>query len=263
MTRPTHYSPLPPVGTVKLNRAKEHINQLNAEFGKFLDEKPYKFSVQYDKDRTLGNLIVRVRKDAPILRWSVLIGDAIHNLRSALDHMVCELVLTGKSQITRHNQFPIHKTAHDYKSNKSREIKGICPRAEHIIDRLQPYGDGNKSYWRLHQVDIYDKHRLFITAIDTLSLLVIKPSPAWKRLIDTGTLTLYKIPHPLIDGTKILTFPIPPEAREENFDPDSLEATWNIRLLSPPEVRGEFISAVFAEFENTVSKTLRMLSRLL
>ena len=246
----------------KLNRAKEHINNLKVEFDAFLAKDPYKFSIKYDEHRTHGTIIVRVRAEAPILRWSVFIGDAIHNLRSALDHLVCQLVLTGKSQIAR-QQFPIYRTAHAYNSSKRADVKGVCPRAEQIIDRLKPHGEGIKSYWRLSQVDNYDKHRLLIAAVDTPSNMIFKPSSAWKRLIDPSTLILYKIPNPIKDNTKFLSFPIPPEARDENLDPDGLDVTWDIRLLTPPEVENEFISTVFYEFNCTVEKTIRILSRLL
>ena len=249
---------------VKLNGAKEHINSLKFEFDEFLKKGPYEFVVHYDKDRTQGNIIVRVKEEAPIFRWSVLIGDSIHNLRAALDYLVCQLIVSGQSQIGRESGFPIYRNLEGYNSSRSRNLKGICPRAEHIINRLKPYGSGGiESYWRLNQVDVYDKHRLLVAAIDTPRQIMFKPSSAWKKLIRPETLTLYRLPHPLVDGTKIMSFPIPPEARGENLDPDSLEATWDIRLLTPPEVEGRFISSVFAEFNCVVEKTVRILSRLI
>ena len=40
--------------------------------------------------------------------WAVILGDAVHNLRSALDHLIWQLVLldTGKDGSNEH-QFPV------------------------------------------------------------------------------------------------------------------------------------------------------------
>jgi hypothetical protein len=37
--------------------------------------------------------------DTPPLRWSTIAGDAIHNLRSALDHLVCQLTMPAEHLI--------------------------------------------------------------------------------------------------------------------------------------------------------------------
>lgn len=263
MARPDYYSPLPPPAIFKLYRAEEHINQLKSEVDKFLSKEPYRFAVEYDKDRTHGFVVIRVRENPPFIRWSILIGDAIHNLRVALDYMVCQLIVSGKSQIGRHSGFPIYRTLEAYNSGKSANIKGICPRAEQIIDRLKPYGGGIESYWRLHQIDIDDKHRFLLAAIDMPSNIKFKPSPVWAKWVKTADVTFYSLPNPIKDGTKVLSFPVPPEAREENFDPSGIDSTWDIRLHNPPEVAGRFISQVFDELHCTVKKTIRILSKLI
>jgi hypothetical protein len=42
-------------------------------------------------DGLLASVILRVRQPPPIDEWAVIFGDAVHNLRSALDSLVWEL----------------------------------------------------------------------------------------------------------------------------------------------------------------------------
>ena len=54
--------------------------------------------------------------------WGVLIGEILHNLRSALDHLIWQLVIleTGAPPTTTKTAFPIFETAAGYKSREAR-----------------------------------------------------------------------------------------------------------------------------------------------
>jgi hypothetical protein len=41
----------------------------------------------------------------------LVVGDAVHNLRSSLDHLACELVIAGGGTPSEHTAFPILRTA--------------------------------------------------------------------------------------------------------------------------------------------------------
>lgn len=98
-------------------------------------------------------------------------GDVIHNLRAALDHLTQHLAVVHTPTLTAEDlkwvEFPIKETFAKYKAKNGREVKGIHPKAVEAIDLLKPYGDGNGELsavlWRLHQLDIIDKHRTLFT----------------------------------------------------------------------------------------------------
>ena len=51
-------------------------------------------------------------------RWGVLVGELIHNLRSALDYLIGEFVREGGREPDSGNAFPISKTRARYLKKK-------------------------------------------------------------------------------------------------------------------------------------------------
>lgn len=96
----------------------------------------------------------------------IMAGDIIHNLRSALDHLAFNLVQVGGKIPTSDTGFPIAATRKIYESTKSRKVRGMTSAAKNAIDDLCPYGGGNELLWRLHHLDIVDKHREFVVVAE-------------------------------------------------------------------------------------------------
>jgi hypothetical protein len=97
--------------TVKLQRAAEHIGSLEAEVASYLSARPAHVTVEPHADGATFDLRLSIRQ-LPPQRWSALIGDALHNIRSALDSRTFSIVmryctspLTEAEQATV--QFPI------------------------------------------------------------------------------------------------------------------------------------------------------------
>src|SRR5262245_13907632 len=76
----------------KIARAEEHIGVLENEIDAWLKGDPYKVEVKADVDRTLRFVANEVHHPNAT-RWSLLIGDSIHCLRGALDHLVYAIAL--------------------------------------------------------------------------------------------------------------------------------------------------------------------------
>lgn len=91
----------------KLSRADEQTEFLQAEWGRFLkDNQPYGVNWKHDPDATKYRLYkpcFKIREDPPP-RISVILGEIVHDLRSALDHLACEL-------IEAHGRRPIRRAA--------------------------------------------------------------------------------------------------------------------------------------------------------
>jgi hypothetical protein len=96
-------------------------------------------------------------------------GDVIHNLRSALDHLAYNLVQVAGNQPHSGTGFPIAESMSKYEAMKARKVEGMTCDAKRAINALKPYRGGNEPLWRIHDLDIVDKHReLVVVAEDFL-----------------------------------------------------------------------------------------------
>ena len=157
----------------KVKRAIDHFNQIDAAIGEiFIAERDSDStatpSYEYIADRQ--ELIILRPQSAPVdSSLSLMVGDCIHNARSALDHLVYQLaILNGASdEAASKTSFPIYLTPRKFKNGVGSKIAPfISDTALAEIEKLQPYAAGNAGEedvsWVLSQLDIVDKHRLLI-----------------------------------------------------------------------------------------------------
>jgi hypothetical protein len=99
---------------------------------------------------------------------SAIIGDAVHNMKCALDHVwfetVRRLIPSGSWGKTR---FPVYPTRDDLElALRKLEIDVSSPYFfRFIIGQIKPYDTGDWAIRPMHKLDIRDKHRLLIPAI--------------------------------------------------------------------------------------------------
>lgn len=155
----------------KIERADEHIKNLNTEIGDFIRDN-YEIVSKVDDDPRES--VISVIGPDPPLRFAVITGEIVHQLRSSLDHLVCQLFTANKKKPAgRKLQFPICDTHSRYKEACRRgQIKGISGKAAYLIKECQPYHyvergesiEGNK-FRILREMDDADKHRLMMIVI--------------------------------------------------------------------------------------------------
>src|ERR1700751_5324457 len=95
---------------LKIERAKRHFDELNTAIQSWgtAEAEEHSYILNHDPDRKCMNLALRrVKPNNP--DWAFIAGDIVHNLRSALDHLVCQLaLLNGKPRsCCRDTAFPI------------------------------------------------------------------------------------------------------------------------------------------------------------
>lgn len=149
---------------LKIERAEEHIENLNAIIGGFLGTDFYRISVEQDVD---GSNFVRFDVDAskfPRETCALVIGDALHNLRGALDLLYAQLVIAPPDAWTI---FPISDTREKLvKRLAGLEDKKITKAfSQFILDRIKAYETGNEPLWLLHRLNDWDKHQLLIPVL--------------------------------------------------------------------------------------------------
>lgn len=128
----------------------------------------------------------------------LLIGDTAHNLRSALDLMVCDLArLQGKNP--KGLKFPFAETEEKLEEILGPMTKGLGSDVVGAIRALKPFAGpgGNRLLRGLHDLDVVDKHRLIIPAYVA----------SWQRYDMAGVLTdMIKKTHPDFDEKNVIIF---------------------------------------------------------
>jgi hypothetical protein len=162
----------------KHDRAHEHCGELHDEFERYFADEPVRIeSSGFDAVSGWWTFRTVEVKRLP-LRPSVIVGDVVHNLRSALDHLVCQLVLFNHQTPTTGNQFPIESDRTRFSKSARRMLAGVRDDHATRIEALQPFNrteDDELSKARawalglLRDLSNQDKHRLInpVTAVTT------------------------------------------------------------------------------------------------
>lgn len=149
--------------TIKVDRAKEHLAEVERESRAFLATRPYEIGVRRHAETQRTIYYVSGVRDTPP-RLAAVVGDVIQNLRSALDQLAAQLVEIGTgTSAGKHVYFPIGDDLASYSAKKAKQTTGMTAAAVHTIDALRPYKGGNESLWQVHALNIIDKHRALLT----------------------------------------------------------------------------------------------------
>ena len=161
---------------VKINRGRKHIADASDFIDLYLSRNP--FSVSTRRDPQTHRLIYFVNNvDQPDPQLAGIVGDALHNLRSSLDHIAYRLVENGTGMPpSRHIYFPIFDDRTNYNSHGHRQVRGASPNAVQAIDAIRPYREGNSRLWQLHKLNIVDKHRLLLMGGAVFDSVNISPT---------------------------------------------------------------------------------------
>lgn len=156
---------------LKVRRARQHIDELRAKLEAFLATDFCTLRVEKDADGT-HRLNFRMTRAIPE-DLTAIVGDAVHNLRAALDLATCELVKRAGEEPSRQTYFPATATRADLVKVLG---KGQMPLlgesvSRLLLDEIQPFEGGKGDViWALHRRDIDDKHRELIPVISVTSL---------------------------------------------------------------------------------------------
>jgi hypothetical protein len=183
----------------KITRARRHITEAGAECASFFAGHPYAVIVE-GAPTTAGADFriwrIHVREQLPE-HLSAIIGDAVHNLRSALDLLACDLVRHNSGNVTG-VYFPFANSAVEMeKAIKEKNMRRASPEAVKLLRSMKPYRGGDADLRALHDLDIHDKHKgpIAIVSAVTTPIATAKPIvrpgqipriPAWTSAIADG-----------------------------------------------------------------------------
>jgi hypothetical protein len=149
---------------LKVERANKHINDLYLESRTFHRSGIHNITVENNAKGSDSVLHVSVTQDISEMVL-LMVGDAIHNLRSALDFVMSDIEFDTTKARDPHTVFPVRPTRKNLEDALGGGIKKKSPEAvlDFILNSVQPYEAGyGSALWGLNALDIEDKHRLLI-----------------------------------------------------------------------------------------------------
>jgi len=143
---------------MKLQRAEGFILELETELQRYKESRPGRGFINTELTPPQFEFTL----DPIGLLPGTIIGDAIHNLRSALDLMASELARI-KGLNDKDVYFPFAATASEFPDAvKRRGFHKAGDDAVALLMQFQPYRGGNEALRAIHDLDIQDKHTALI-----------------------------------------------------------------------------------------------------
>jgi hypothetical protein len=246
---------------LKAEWAYSQFENLNREFGDFWAREPHSLVHELDPNGTEKHIRVRFTECVPV-RWALIVGDIVHNLRTALDLLATDLARangqTSKTAIGE-TYFPISANRDEFEASGLRKIKRLSDTDRQRITALKPYKGGNDALWQLHQLDIMDKHTLLIPTVAALQIsnpslrLFPLSSPTFRRSVEFRVGPRTKCP--LEDGDILVSYPA--SQPEEHVDGDG---TVTIAFAQGQIIEAEPVLPKLMEFGQVVDVIITSLS---
>lgn len=252
---------------LKLGRVETHMELLDQSIQAFLEPKPYSAKRILERDG-LDHVLIWDTYVEPPDDFGLVAGDAIHNLRSSLDHMAVELAKAGaKAQgiaMTAKEiagiQFPIVLSEEEFNKQVLRgRLKCVEPTAQALIENSQPYRmtpmmPERSNLHLVSELDNADKHRLLTTA--GLATRVFKDN--WPPSLKETPLTTPEIPLDPVRGAEIGRFSFAAPQQEEDVPVDF---NWGFTLLIGEIWHFHDIRFIIGNYVRTVRFLVDELSR--
>lgn len=209
----------------KFRRARSLVDELEHAVAEYLASEPFSLETREEPSGDLST-IVRVKAQPPV-EWSVVIGDAVHNARSALDHLAYALVERDGGVARESAYFPITDESTGYGEKLRKGLAGASREARDAVRALQPWRGGDVDLWRLHRLNIIDKHRLLVpVGAAHSSVAITLDMPGFSGPITLPGLRPADRQYPLKDGDVV--FRISRQARES--DPEGAVRLGDVRI---------------------------------
>jgi hypothetical protein len=158
---------------LKVERAYKHIADIDSMIEVFIGSDFYDLTVDKNNDTGENLLRCNIKSRMEEEKIALIIGDALHNLRSALDLLYYETVGLCNGVATKWTRFPFADTRDQLvgRLNPALEKKQITRNVYNLIlNIVKPYEGGNIALWELDDWNITDKHQLLIPVLKLMML---------------------------------------------------------------------------------------------
>ncbi len=155
----------------KIERANKHIRDLERAITSYSNRKPYSLSLKSTIERVRFTdyifEVVDVRMPPPSV--SLILGDAIQNMRIALDYLAC--LIAGNNKVS----FPMSNPSHPFtQALKDAKMELLGSDVIDAIRDVQPDKRGYENLANLSKLSNIDKHHFLIVTAIGMNMLYSK-----------------------------------------------------------------------------------------
>lgn len=215
---------------VKLRQAEVHLRRFDEECAGFISSARVGFD--FDTDIATGTISVHLRADdEPPMLLGAIVGDVLHNLRSALDSIAWETCQRAGVPAERERDvyFPIGTKPSGWKSLAGSQLPRVAPKQLRVFEELQPWfqdevarshgievgesAAAEHPLARLHDLASRDRHRV-------PHPILARAGWSWLGMPDGVTADLVHVsPRPWKPGQVILRWQVHPPDRAREAGP--------------------------------------------
>jgi hypothetical protein len=199
--------------TLRLERAKEHIEAVRSQTKSFLEREPKPLDFRTEEkpgpDKAIHYVLYAVIREEPPRSLGAPVGDAIQNIRNALDYLIYEWSLP-KYRSRGRTGFPIYDDHCFFEVEGRKLIRGIDGDGLTFIEHHQPYKrtnpPRNDPLSILRRLSNKDKHRLLLPVAAAVS-----DSESWVGSTNALVTFTHYVPGPVKHDAPVLAFTARPE----------------------------------------------------
>lgn len=149
---------------LKFDRALAHAEHLTVELDS-MDVADF-WSLNKAVERGSEDIVwtIGLKKQPPEM-WSLYLGDAVHNARTALDILAWRLVESDGGEPGRATQFPIVEQPGGFTQVLKRSLAGTTQETRDNVRNIKPWKGGAQAIYDLHKLDIQDKHQMLVPVV--------------------------------------------------------------------------------------------------
>ena len=174
--------PLPPdfsEAVLKVQRAKSHVADFERAAGRFFARHPQQVGFHPHLKRDRYGFGVYDRHAFPGRQLALIVGDAIHNLRAALDYLIAECA-RANGKTFNDTGFPIVNRKANLEDRLKDGVRNGGPIAMQLVRDAKPYPRGNNALFAIHKLDLADKHQLILPVASVVDVEIT--SGGWNNL---------------------------------------------------------------------------------
>jgi hypothetical protein len=156
---------------LKIGRSEKHAHEFLKDVQKFCGTEFMDLSIDFDEGMGRSGLKFRMKENPPV-ELSMILGDAIHNLRAALDLAFVEFIEAVGIKPTKWSTFRVWESREKMVSTLSNSLfRGVDDVTALFSDHIRNFEGGNELLVALDTLDIDDKHRLLIPTFSVVQLV--------------------------------------------------------------------------------------------
>lgn len=212
----------------KLRRAEQHVHELHVEVAAWINGENHRKVIEMSRDDEWHTVLYSPPQGRSPEMLPLICGDAIQNMRTALDYAICDLVRAAGKKVSRQHAWPICHSPNDFttrvKDNpkpKLSPLHGIevDGQAWAVIEQAQPYNrplQSRDDLAILGALSNRDKHKalyiqmLFTSSQNIKSLIGWSPYATPDEQIFT-----HQGPLPTVGQTELMRLRFPPNSEAQ------------------------------------------------